>query len=427
MNEQSSTLQIPTAKVLEPLLQPSRYKGIYGGRGALKSHFFSGLGVERALMQPGFRMICGREVQKTLQESAKKLIENKINEYGVMADFRVLNDRIITPGAGLIIFQGLADHTAESIKSLEDFDVAWMEESQTLSKKSLEFLRPTIRKENSELWFGWNPRNPSDPVDKFLRGLTPPKNAIIISASYKDNPWFPSVLEEERQHDYENSRDRYAHVWLGEYEPVAIGAIWDREILHAHRKHEAPEMGMIVVAVDPAISNEENSDEHGIIVAGIGSDKRGYVLADVSLKGGPIDWATRTIAAFDEYEADCIVIEINQGGDMVRHTLDSIRPGLPIKEVRATRGKHIRAEPISSLYKTGRVSHVGTFPELEDQMVKMTAGGYEGDGSPDRLDAMVWAMTKLFPALTKKPKKEDEPMIIPKKSRFGHTGRGRFN
>jgi len=401
----TATLEIQTAKILRPMLEPSRYKGIYGGRGALKSHFFSELGIERALMQPGFRLVCVREVQKALKQSAKRLVEDKINKFGLSGEFRVMNESIETPGGGIISFQGLQDHTAESIKSLEGYDAAWFEESQSASARSLEYLRPTIRKDNSELWFGWNPRNASDPVDRFFRGLKPPKNSIVIKTTYKDNPWFPKVLEDERLEDLEKNPGRYAHIWLGEYEPTAIGAIWDRQTIHEHRRHEVPEMGRIVVAVDPAISNEEWSNEHGIIVAGVGADQRGYTLADWSLAGSPEQWATRTIAAYDEYEADCIVIEINQGGDMVRHTLESIRPGLPIRQVRATKGKHVRAEPISALYKTGRVSHVGTFNDLEDQMCKMTAGGYEGEGSPDRCDALVWAMTELFPSLVEK--KED--------------------
>ncbi len=108
------------------------------------------------------------------------------------------------------------------------------------------------------------------------------------------------------------------------------------------------------------------------------------------------------VAAYDRYEADAIVIEINQGGDMVRHTFETVRPGLPIIAVRATRGKHVRAEPIAALYTMGRVSHVGVFPKLEDQMCLMTAGGFEGDGSPDRVDALVWGFTELFPSLTTK-------------------------
>lgn len=416
-----TTLQIETAPILEPMLQPSRYKAIYGGRGALKSHFFSELGIERALMQPGFRMVCVREVQKSLKESAKRLIEDKIDRYGLRGEFRVLNDSIITPGGGVISFQGLQDHTAESIKSLEGYDVAWVEEAQTSSKRSLEFLRPTIRKDDSELWFGWNPRNPSDPVDSLFRGLEVPKESIVIKTTYEDNPWFPKVLEEERQFDLKNNPDRYAHIWLGEYEPMAIGAIWNRQNLHENRRREAPEMAKIVVSVDHAVSSEEFSNEHGIIVAGIGSDKRGYVLDDLSLHGTPQQWGARAVAAFDKWEADEIVIETNQGGELVKNNLKTIRPNLPICEVRATRGKHVRAEPISSLYQLNRVSHVGTFNDLEDQMCKMTAGGYEGEGSPDRVDALVWAFTRLFPQLTNKEKNR-RTLTAPDLQGLGYTG-----
>ena len=417
MSAQSSSLKIPTASVLEPLLYPSRYKAAYGGRGSLKSHFFSELGCEYALLIPGFRMVCVREVQKSLKESAKRLIEDKIDSLNLKG-FKKLHDRIETPGNGVILFQGMQDHTAESIKSLEGFDVAWCEEAQTMSARSLEFLRPTIRKETSELWFSWNPRDASDPVDKLFRGTEPPPNSIVVETCYSDNPWFPDVLEEERKYDEQHNRDRYAHIWMGEYEPMALGAIWDRQTIHAHRRDEAPTLNRIVVAVDPAVSNEEDSDEHGIIVAAIGEDQRGYVLDDMSLQGSPKEWATRAIAAFDKWEADSVIVEINQGGDMVKHTLQSIRKELPIKTVRATRGKHVRAEPISSLYQLGRVSHIGTFNEIEDQMCKMTAAGYEGNGSPDRLDALVWAMTDLFPSMVSKA--DDEPIKIPRaKTAFG--------
>ena len=144
------------------------------------------------------------------------------------------------------------------------------------------------------------------------------------------------------------------------------------------------------------------------------------VLEDGTMKGGPRDWATRAIAMYDKWEADSIVIEVNQGGDMVRHTLNSVRPGLPIREVRATRAKHVRAEPIASLYALGRVSHVGTFERLEDQMCQMTASGFEGNGSPDRVDALVWAFTQLFPALTKRPKKEER--IVRRTTYVGNDG-----
>ncbi|MCH7937794.1 MAG: terminase [Proteobacteria bacterium] len=331
------------------------------------------------------------------------LIEDKMRAFGAESQFRIMSDSIITPGNGVVLFQGMQDHTAESIKSLEGFDVAYVEEAQTLTARSLEFLRPTIRKPGSELWFSWNPRSSSDPVDKLLRGLNPPESCAVIKTSYKANPFFPAVLDEERQYDEKHNRERYGHIWLGDYEPTALGAIWDRATLHAGRQEEVPELERIVVSVDPAISSEETSNEHGIIVSALGADHRGYVLDDASTRGTPRQWADRAVAMYDKWEADAVVIEINQGGDMVRHTLESVRPMLPIVEVRATRGKHVRAEPIASLYSLDRVSHVGAFPELEDQMCLMTAGGYEGEGSPDRLDALVWVLTKLFPSLIRKP------------------------
>jgi|TARA_R100000656_G_scaffold19339_1_gene17623 phage terminase large subunit-like protein len=387
--------------VFAPLFKPARYKGGYGGRGSGKSHTFATMAIAQMSANPGSRGVCIREVQKSLKESAHLLLADSIKKLGLDRKFEVQSSQIRTPGGGLISFQGMQDHTADSIKSLEGYNWAWVEEAQTMSQRSLELLRPTIREPGSELWFSWNPRNATDPVDKLFRGLIEPDDdSIIVRSNYMDNQFFPLELEKERLFDRKHNPDRYGHIWLGDYEPMAIGAIWDRAMLHEGRRDEAPDMDRIVVAVDPAVSSEEHSDEHGIVVAGIGEDQRGYVLDDVSIKGGPKQWATRAIAAYDRYDADAIVIEINQGGDMVRHTLESIRKNIRIIEVRATRGKHVRAEPISALYALGRVSHVGTFETLETQMCQMTAGGFEGPGSPDHVDALVWAFTELMPGLT---------------------------
>jgi hypothetical protein len=394
-------LEIPTAEVFEPLLHPARFKAAHGGRGSGKSHFFAGAMVEAALLKPGFRGVCLREVQKSLKESAKLLIEDKIREFG-LTGFRCLKDETITPGGGLIIYRGMNDLNADTIKSLEGFDVSWFEEAQTMTARSLELLRPTMRAKGSELWFSWNPRNASDPVEQFLRGPDTPNNAVVVEANYSDNPWFPDELETERAHDEAHNRDRYGHIWLGHYEPQVKGAIWDRALIQRQRVTEAPTLSRIVVAIDPAVSSEAGSNEHGVIVAGLGSDGHAYVLEDGTLGGPPERWARRAASLFDKWEADAIVVEINQGGDMVKHTLRSVRPDLPVKEVRATRGKHVRAEPISAQYEVGNVHHVGDFPELEDQMCQITAAGYEGEGSPDRADAMVWALTDLFPRLVRK-------------------------
>lgn len=394
-------LRIEAPRAFQPLLSPSRYKGLHGGRGSAKSHFFAELGVARAVSRPGMRMVCLREVQKDLKDSVKFLLETKIRKFEASDQFDPQRSEIKTPGGGVIIFQGMQDHTSESIKSLEGFDVAWVEEAQTLSARSLEMLRPTIRKPNSELWFSWNPRNASDPVDAFLRREQPPEGAVVRRVNYTDNPWFPAELEAERLDDMAHRPDRYAHIWLGEYEPVAIGAIWDRLMLHRNRRSEMPELRRILVSVDPAVSSTPGSDEHGVVVVGLGADGRGYVLADYTLRGSPHQWAQRAVTALDEFGADAIVIERNQGGDMCRHTLQSARPTVRIIEVTATRGKHVRAEPIAALYSLDRVSHVGTFERLESQMCQMTAGGFEGEGSPDRVDALVWGLTELFPAMAR--------------------------
>jgi phage terminase large subunit len=218
--------------VFKPLLQPSRYKGAYGGRGSGKSHFFGEAVVERCIMHPGSRIVCVREIQKTLAQSSKLLIETKIADLNVGDMFRILNDKIETPGGGLIIFQGMQDHTAESIKSLEGYHIAWIEEAQTLSARSLALLRPTIRTTGSEIWASWNPTRKVDAIDDFLRNKKP-EGAIVVRANWSDNPWFPAELEAERKLDYNLYPDRYAHIWEGEYATAFEGAYFSKLLMDA--------------------------------------------------------------------------------------------------------------------------------------------------------------------------------------------------
>lgn len=220
--------------------------------------------------------------------------------------------------------------------------------------------------------------------------------------------------------------DRYAGTRLGRQELDAEvlddvpGAMWTRAMLDAGRVRAAPALKRIVVAVDPAVTSDETSEEpgeNGICAAGIGVDGRGYVLEDASLIGTPDAWARRAISTLDRFEGDAIIVEENQGGDMVEAVLRAVRPTQRIIRVRASRGKHVRAEPIAALYEQQRISHVGAFAELEDQMVLMTPQGYLGDRSPDRLDALVWALTELFPAMIRPVRQEQkEP---PRRARPG--------
>lgn len=236
-------------RVFIPLLQPSRYKAAYGGRGSGKSQFFAELLVATALRKPGFRALCCREVQKSLKESAKKLIEAKIEALGVGDQFDVQETQIKTPGGGLIVFAGLQDHTSESVKSYEGFDVAWVEEAQTVSHRSLNLLRPTIRTPGSELWFSWNPRFDTDAVDKMFRGEELPTSAIIVRANYDTNRRFPAELEQERLDCQRQQPEQYDHIWEGGYATVADGAYFARHVAEAREQKR-----ITTLAKDPLMS-----------------------------------------------------------------------------------------------------------------------------------------------------------------------------
>ena len=180
--------------------------------------------VERCLMNPATRVVCIREYQRSLQQSVKLLIEDKIEAFGVGHRFHCTRDRTEVLDRhgipqGIIVYNGMQNHTAETIKSLEGFDIAYCEEAQTISSRSLTMLRPTIRKAKSELWFAWNPRSTDDPVDVFFnRGATDRTDTIFVHANYDDNPWFPDELRADMEYDRRRDPERYAHVWMGKYQ-----------------------------------------------------------------------------------------------------------------------------------------------------------------------------------------------------------------
>jgi len=233
-----SILEIPTARVFRPLLEPARYKGARGGRGSGKSHFFAGLMVEDHVAERGMLSVCIREVQKSLAQSSKRLLESKLSDFslGEADGFKVFKDCIETPGDGLIAFQGMQDHTAESIKSLEGFKRAWAEEAQGLSQRSLTLLRPTIRAPGSELWFSWNRRRKNDPVDVLLTQGSSPTGSVVVVANWRDNPWFPPELEQERLDDLRDRPDQYDHIWEGDYEKVTEGAYYAKDLTLARQQ-----------------------------------------------------------------------------------------------------------------------------------------------------------------------------------------------
>ena len=219
-------LQLPIPRAFAPLVAPKRYKAAYGGRGSGKSHFFAEQLVRLCMLGP-VRAVCIREVQNTIKDSCYQLLCDKIEKFGVGYLFEILNSEIRNRETkAAIIFKGMQSYNAESIKSLEGVDIVWVEEAQTLSKKSLSILRPTIRKDGSELWFSWNPTDETDAVDQFFRGFRPPSDSVIVEANYRDNPWFPDVLEQEMREDMERDASLAAHIWHGDYLSAPEGAYY---------------------------------------------------------------------------------------------------------------------------------------------------------------------------------------------------------
>lgn len=215
-----------------PLLRPARSKAAHGGRGSGKSHFFGGLSVEESYSQHT-RLVCIREIQKDLKQSAMQLILDKIEAHGLRSWFNVTQGEIRGPHDSLIIFRGMQDYTADSIKSLEGFNRAWVIEAQNLSQRSLDLLRPTIRAEDSEIWFDWNPENETDPVDALFRGENRPPNSIVVEANWQDNPWFPKVLRDEMEADTKADPEKAAHIWGGAYKQAPKGAYYAKLLAQA--------------------------------------------------------------------------------------------------------------------------------------------------------------------------------------------------
>ncbi len=218
-------------KAFKELFEPSRYKAYFGGRGSAKSHSFA-----QALVVMGaqkeMRILCCREIQRSIKDSVKRLVDDKIKACGLEHFYTSTDTEIRGKNGTIILFAGLKTNP-EAIKSMEGIDIAWVEEANKVTRRSLDLLIPTIRKENSELWFSWNPDSEFDPVDLMFRGKVPPPESIIKRVNVSDNPWFPDVLKLELEHDKKTDHDKYAHIWLGEYRKIHEGAYYRKELSKA--------------------------------------------------------------------------------------------------------------------------------------------------------------------------------------------------
>ena len=246
--------------------------------------------------------------------------------------------------------------------------------------------------QHDAFWTAWHHHHDPKPITLYKQLLHDPTVVITTSSTFRNAanlaPEFLAQIV-----------TRYQGTNLGRQElnaelvEDAEGALWRRAWIQSSRVTTVPSLERIVVAVDPAISSHAKSHETGIVVAGLDARSHVYILADESLRTSPDTWARRAIAAYHQHKAEILVAEANQGGEMVTFTLQTVDPDVDVQLTHASQGKRTRAEPVAALYEQGRVHHVGTFPELEDQLCLWDATS--GDLSPDRLDALVWAVSEL--------------------------------
>ncbi|SFF76880.1 terminase family protein [Methylobacterium sp. yr596] len=294
-----------------------------------------------------------------------------------------------------------------------EFDTAWVDElaKYRYARETWDMLQFTMRSGDDPRVFVTTTPRPI-PV---IREILADAGTVVTRGSTFDNA---ANLPEQF---LARLKERYSGTRLGRQEldaevlDDAPGALWTRAMLDDARARELPEMQRIVVAVDPSgTSGEDGGDMVGIVVAGLGVDGLGYVIADRTISASPSVWGRRAVAAYHEFEASRIVAERNYGGAMVEHVIKAAGSGVAYREVTASRGKSVRAEPIAALYEQRRVKHYGDLADLEDQMCQFTTTGYIGERSPDRADAAIWALTDLFPAIAKpEPKKTPKPATRP--------------
>lgn len=277
----------------QPFAEPVRYKGLYGGRGSGKSHCFAAAVILRMADEPGLRVVCVREVQRSIADSVKQLLEDKIAEYGLEHFFDITDAEIRGLNGSRCIFRGMQNHTAASIKSLEGFDVAWIEEAQTISQKSLDLLTPTIRKPGSEIWASWNPENEDDPVDVFFRANADADDFLVRQVNFDSNPWFPDELRADMERDRKRDPDKYAHVWEGQYRGLSEARVFRN---WREGELEVPENAVWFYGLDFGFAN----DETAALRCCMPDDETLYIDSEVYELGVPTDALPKFLSALPD-------------------------------------------------------------------------------------------------------------------------------
>lgn len=379
---------------------------ILGGRGAGKTR--AGAEWVRAQVEGARPGDIGRSrrvalVGETIDQAREVMV---FGESGILAcsppdrrpEWQAGRKRLVWPNGA--VAQVFSAHDPEALRGPQ-FDAAWVDELAKWKKAQAtwDMLQFGLRLgDDPRMCVTTTPRRQA-----LLRTLLERDSTVVTRAATEANRAYlaPTFLEEVQA--------RYAGTRLGRQELEGAmlddieGALWSGATLEAARVRKAPELARVVVAVDPPVTGHKGSDACGIVVAGLEAgagdpkDWRAVVLEDASVSAAsPLDWAKAALAAAERHRAERVVAEVNQGGDLVETLLRQLDPTVPFRAVRASRGKAARAEPVAALYEQGRVRHLPGLTELEDEMGRMTSQGYQGQGSPDRVDALVWALTELI-------------------------------
>lgn len=374
----------------------------YGGRGGGKSENIAQILIILATQSP-IRILCLREFQSSLSDSVKSLLEKWVSELDLWDCFESTYDSLRCKNGSVFIFKGMKSSNAVSIKSIADIDICWFEEAEVCSRRSFDLLLPSVlRKSNSKIIFTFNPYKDDDVVyDVFVRN-TPPQRSFVCKINYDGNPYFEgSLLDLQRQHDLSTlTPNHYAHKWLGELRTFDDESLFGKvNELVSQDEYYRDSYSRVIVAIDPATTHKDFSNEYGIIVEGLTFDGIVEVIDDLSAVHTPQSFAIAVRDAYVKYQCDCCVVEVNQGGDFIKATILQLSPFLNVKEVRASRDKVHRALPVANLASMGKIKLIlGGFEKLQRQMRLLSERGFNGNNgeSPDRLDAFVWGCYELF-------------------------------
>ncbi len=395
----------------EPLFDPSvkcRYFIVTGGRGSGKSFGVSTAACNWTTSKKPNKTLFTRYTLTAAHISIIPEFSEKIERMGMEKCFDVqLKDIFNLQTGNSILFRGIktsSGNQTANLKSIQGVTTWILDEAEELvCEDTFDRIDFSIREKTSQnrVVIVLNPCHKNHWIFKRFfeeHGIAYDFNGIVgdtcyIHTSYLDNDGnLSESFMKQAERMKETNPAKYRHVFLGEWVDETIGALWKQStMIDPFRIYSAPDLKRIVVGVDPSVSSTGSQDECGIVAAGVGFDGQYYVLKDASGLFTPSEWGRVSVGEYKNHKADRIIAEVNQGGDLVEMNIHNADQSVPVKKVRATRGKLLRAEPVAALYEEGKVHHVGRFPELEREMTTFT-----GDGdSPNRLDALVWALTEL--------------------------------